>query len=167
MKYVLLPLIILVLFAVYILAHNASSRERGRGGLYALDLEYSDATLTINDDVVLDVAIADTPTERMWGLSRQQNILKNQGLLFRFPSTDVHGIWMKDMYFAIDIIWLDETFTVVDIKENATPKSFRTESDAEVFKPKSPALYVLEVQGGFVETYGIRIGDTFLIKEKS
>lgn len=97
---------------------------------------------------------AQTQEERTRGLSGRKRLGENEGLLFIFPKNGRQGIWMKDMLFPIDIIWISEDLTVVGIKENATPDSY-----PEVFYPEREARYVLEVNALFVEIKGIRIGD--------
>lgn len=110
-------------------------------------------------DAKLKILLSKTEEERIAGLSGKEKLKEDTGMLFIFPENGNHGIWMKDMNFDIDIIWLDSTFQVVDFVENASPKTYPT-----VFKPKKIAKYVLEVNSGFIENYGIKISDqaTFL-----
>ncbi|TSC90524.1 MAG: hypothetical protein G01um10142_420 [Parcubacteria group bacterium Gr01-1014_2] len=58
------------------------------------------------------------------------------------------------MNFPIDVIWLDENYRVVDIAHNVRPDSF-----PEIFEPRAPALYILEVNAGFARRNGIETGD--------
>lgn len=103
------------------------------------------------------VEIARSLHEKICGLSHRQNLSHSGGMLFEFGKrADTHGLWMKNMNFAIDIIWLDEDFRVVDIDANVTPGSF-----PEVFRPRSPALFALEVREGFSEQHKVREGDVF------
>lgn len=99
------------------------------------------------------VDVADTNEERMKGLSGRERLGENQGLLFIFDVSDLYGIWMKNMKFPIDILWVDEKFQVVDTRENVLPESF-----PEIFYPISPAKYVIEVPAGWVEKSGIKNG---------
>jgi len=78
-------------------------------------------------------------------------------MLFIFDNESLHGIWMKDMNFAIDILWIDEGYKVVDIKKDAKPESY-----PEVFIPEVPSKYVLEVNAGFLEENDIEIGDKII-----
>lgn len=136
-----------------------------RSSTFANNIEYTDGTLAF-DGGVIRVALAETSAERLTGLSRQRGIGEDEGLLFIFNESAAHGIWMRDMYFPIDIIWLDADLTVIDIKENATPESYRSLRDAEVFAPKLPARYVLEVRAGLVDQENIEIGDIFSLKRE-
>jgi uncharacterized membrane protein (UPF0127 family) len=123
-------------------------------------LAYDDGFLFLHDEAIA-LAIAREESERIRGLSGQESIGDREGLLLAFPEPGIHGIWMREMNFAIDIIWLDDNFRVVDIKENALPESFRSILDADIFKPRTPARFVLEVRAGMVREINISIGDAF------
>jgi hypothetical protein len=111
------------------------------------------------DDVALTVDVADTMTKRARGLSGRANVPENGGMLFLFDSADTHGIWMKDMRFSIDIIWLDSDLRIVDIKKEASPYSY-----PEVFTPREPAFYVLEVASGLSDRVDLQIGDQLILE---
>jgi uncharacterized membrane protein (UPF0127 family) len=129
-------------------------------------LDYTEGILR-SGGAAVNIALADTPGERILGLSGQESLGAGEGLLFEFPESERHGIWMRDMNFAIDIVWLDRELRVVDIKEDARPTSFRSENDAVIFKPRVRALYVLELPSGFAREGGIRVGDKFLLELKN
>ena len=74
--------------------------------------------------------------------------------IFVFDKSYKYSFWMKDMLFPIDIIWIGEDFSVVDITENAEPNSY-----PNLFTPREEALYVLEVNAGFSNEKGLKIGD--------
>jgi uncharacterized membrane protein (UPF0127 family) len=105
----------------------------------------------------IEVILAKTETERTRGLSGSKMLEKNHGMLFIFPNSDRHGFWMKEMNYPIDIIWLDENYSVIDTKENAEPNSY-----PEIFAPKLPAKYFLEVPAGFSLEKNIKIGIDFI-----
>lgn len=109
----------------------------------------NDDTLTINGQRV-QVTVVDTPEERAQGLSGRNKLGDKEGMLFKFSSPDYYCIWMKDMKFPIDIIWLDESKKAITIKENATPDSF-----PRSFCPEAPAKYVLEINAGKAKAWKI------------
>lgn len=98
--------------------------------------------------------VVDTPQARQEGLSGRRSLKDDIGMLFIFEQLGTHGIWMKGMYFPIDIIWLNDAHEVIYIVEHATPESF-----PEVFYPPQPANFVIEVASGFVKDRNISIGD--------
>jgi uncharacterized membrane protein (UPF0127 family) len=99
--------------------------------------------------------LADTDPTRIQGLSNVDSLHLNGGLLMAFDSSDTHGVWMKDMNFPIDIIWLDSSKKVVYIVKNAPPE----EPATIIYKPKDPARYILELPAGSVKKAGIKTGD--------
>ncbi|MGM0439178.1 MAG: DUF192 domain-containing protein [Patescibacteria group bacterium] len=103
----------------------------------------------------LKAQIAATDYQRKKGLSSRKEIAEKEGMIFTFEEEDFHSIWMKDMNFSIDIIWINSEKEIVDIKRNASPDSY-----PETFRPNKPAKYVLEVKAGFVEKNNLKIGDT-------
>ncbi|MEX2014012.1 MAG: DUF192 domain-containing protein, partial [Parcubacteria group bacterium] len=64
-----------------------------------------------------------------------------------------HGFWMKDMHFAIDIVWIDENFRIVGIEKEVRPETF-----PQVFRPDQPIKYVLELPAGYSERHDIGVG---------
>lgn len=109
----------------------------------------------------LRVHVVETPEERRRGLSGRTALAEGEGMLFVFPNAERYGIWMPDMHFAIDIVWLDEEYSVVHVKANATPESY-----PEVFTPPVPAWYVLEVPAGFTRTHSITVGTRAFVDEE-
>jgi uncharacterized protein len=101
-----------------------------------------------------NLEIAMTFIEKTKGLSgRESN--NNLAMLFFFNKEDFHNIWMKDMKFSIDIIWLDKNMRVVDMKLDTKPETY-----PENFTSKVPASYVLELVSGEAQKAQIKIGDT-------
>ncbi len=98
-------------------------------------------------------SIARTPKERTAGLSGVLELPEDVVKLFVFDVLGPQSIWMKEMLFALDIMWLDKSGVVVHVETNVAPETFPTSFSSPV-----PALYVIEAQAGFVETHGIKLG---------
>jgi hypothetical protein len=110
-------------------------------------------TVTLQGDTY-QADIAATAAVREKGLSGTDPLDKNQGMLFAFTKDDTWGIWMKDMKYPIDILWLNSNKEVTYIVKNADPSSY----PYTTFKPQSPARYVFEIPAGTVEARGYKIG---------
>jgi uncharacterized membrane protein (UPF0127 family) len=104
-------------------------------------------------DHTIAVEIAATDPQRARGLSGRANLAADSGLLFVFPGNDTYGIWMKEMNFAIDIVWISQDLKVIHIAEDVSPATY-----PEVFMPQRPARYVLEMKAGSARQLGIAIG---------
>lgn len=94
------------------------------------------------------------PEEMMLGLSGRENLPAGYGMLFVFNDIGSHGFWMKDMNFPIDIIFIDDNFLVTGIE-----KEIATNTYPEIFGEDFVSKYVLEVNAGFADANGIKIGD--------
>lgn len=105
------------------------------------------------EEVYFSVTVADEPDERRIGLSNSDPLPDQTGMLFVFDEPGRYGMWMKDMRYALDMIWIDEDLTVVHIEENVTPDSY-----PEVFSSPMQARFVLEVPAFTVESFKIQTG---------
>ena len=102
----------------------------------------------------IKVELVDTPAGHAQGLSGRQGLNNDEGMLFIFDKSSIYPFWMKDMKFAIDIIWISEEKKVIYIKKDAKPEDY-----PQSYNPESPALYVLEVATGFSEKNNLKVGD--------
>lgn len=105
------------------------------------------------NDTSIRVEIADTPDKQKQGLSGRTDLASDTGMLFTFDTPGKYGFWMKDMNFAIDIVWIDEKFYVIGIEKEVTPDTF-----PQVFYPDQAVKYVLELPAGSSDKYRIEKG---------
>jgi uncharacterized membrane protein (UPF0127 family) len=82
----------------------------------------------------------------------------DHGMLFVFGNEGEWGFWMKDMRFSLDIIWFNSERNAVFIERSLLPC---TPQDCPAYTPPVKAMYVLEVNAGFVQAHGIALGDMF------
>lgn len=122
--------------------------------LYLMDKQQVRIPVTISRGT-FQARVAHTPELREKGLSGTKELHLTDAMLFVFDETDKHGIWMKDMNFPIDILWLDEKKKVVFMVKHAEPSSY----PFTTFKPTKPARYVVELPANSIERKDIIIGD--------
>lgn len=104
-------------------------------------------------DFVLPIEVAQTPEARAQGFSGREEPLSGHGMLFIFDRPDFYGFWMKEMKFALDIIWIDENWQVLGVERGVLPESF-----PKSFYPPSPAKYALELRAGDANYFNIDVG---------
>lgn len=107
----------------------------------------------------LAIVIADTDQTRAQGLSGRERLLDTQGMLFNFRGTNVvrPAFWMKDMKFDLDLIWLKDR-RVIGITPNVLAPKNPTDSLPN-YSPPSDIDMVLEVNAGWADQHGIKVGD--------
>ena len=99
------------------------------------------------------VFIADEPSEWERGLGGKKEFSEAQGMLFIFPEDGSYGIWMKDMYLSIDILWISAAGEVVYMEEGVSPDTY-----PNAFRNTDPARFVLELPAGMAALYGLSQG---------
>ncbi|MGE5279605.1 MAG: DUF192 domain-containing protein [Deltaproteobacteria bacterium] len=102
------------------------------------------------------VEIADTQEERAQGLMNRPRLAAGAGMLFIFPESGSWPFWMKDTYFPLDILWMNDDRQVVEVVRRARPAVGQLHPPE--FGGTVPARYVLEVPAGFAERYGVEKG---------
>lgn len=101
--------------------------------------------------VVVELAASDT--QRARGLMYRSHMAKNAGMLF-LPDgpPKVQTFWMKNTCIPLDMMFIDKNGVIVGILQNVPPMNLDQRSI-----PK-PSSYVLEVNGGWSESAGVRTG---------
>lgn len=102
-----------------------------------------------------DVEIASTAAQHRKGLMYRKNLPKNQGMLFIFEKEKPLSFWMKNTLIPLDIIFISKDKKVVSIAFNALPCQKDPCPSHYSYKP---AQYVVEINGGLAEEFGIKKG---------
>lgn len=108
------------------------------------------------DDECIYTEVVAAPEELRRGLSGRETLPEDHGMLFDFGQMSQHCMWMPDMAFAIDIVWLDAEQRIVTIKPDITPETYPESFCGD------PAEYVLEVNSGVVAERNWRVGQQLL-----
>lgn len=104
----------------------------------------------------IQVEVADSFQSRQKGLSGRESLAPETGLVLLWEQPTVAKIWMPDMNFAIDVIFVRHD-RVVDLVENAQPCP--PEGPCPTFGPDEIVDYVLEVPAGSAARWGLKVGD--------
>ena len=101
-----------------------------------------------------ELLLADTRELQIRGLSNTPFLPKGVGMLFIFDNENNHGIWMKDMNYSIDVVWLNDEKEVIYVIDDMAPESYPT-----VYEPKTKSLYIIEFNDQFFEQNNLSVGD--------
>ncbi len=109
---------------------------------------YSYATTKITAPSGSFVAqIADTLDKQVEGLSDRTSLQEGTGMIFVFSSPAIQYMWMKDMNFPLDMVWLDQNKKVTYIATDVTPETYE-KNPPQIFFSPTPSLYVIELPEG-------------------
>lgn len=100
--------------------------------------------------------LADSPSERRQGLSGRDSLPHKNGMLFKFDEVAEQCIWMKDMKFSIDIIWLDEQKKIIKTQTAVSPSTYPNSFCA------ADSKYVIELDNGDVAASNIGLGQQLI-----
>lgn len=124
------------------------------GAFLVWKMSYDQSTVKLHG-ATFHMTVLREKDELRKGLSGTDSLPQNEAMVFVFPSDSKWGIWMKDMKYPIDIVWLNSDRKVVYLVKNAQPSSY----PSTTFTPDEGARYVIELASGTIERTGIRVGD--------
>jgi hypothetical protein len=108
------------------------------------------------DGTKLEAEVADTPEKLLFGLAFRDYLPPGQGMLYIFNESAPHRVWTKEFKIPIDVIWVDESKTVVHIVEGAEPCS--QDPCPWYGPPPENARYIIETNAGFVKRENVAMG---------
>jgi uncharacterized membrane protein (UPF0127 family) len=88
---------------------------------------------------------------RSSGLMYRETLGVNEGMLFVFPQTERHCMWMKNTLIPLAVAFMDEKGRIVSISE-MRPQTENSHCAT------APAKYALEMNSGWFSSRGIRAG---------
>ncbi|MFV8281874.1 DUF192 domain-containing protein [Christiangramia marina] len=108
----------------------------------------------------IDVELAESDYEKQTGLMYRESLGSEQGMLFVYGNARVRNFYMKNTYIPLDILYYNTDSTLVSMQKNATPR------DETNLPSDGPAQFVLEINAGLSDEWGINSESTFsIVKE--
>lgn len=120
---------------------------------YFFSMKKESAYLLINQEKI-NLTVLDNDKTRIKGLSGADKLSENSAMFFVFDQIGDYGIWMKDMKFPIDIIWISDEYVINHIEKNISPDTY-----PKVFRSNIKSKYVMELNANFVDKYNLSVGD--------
>jgi uncharacterized membrane protein (UPF0127 family) len=102
-----------------------------------------------------------SPEALQRGLSGRRTLPSGQGMLFVFPRLAKHSMWMPDMHFPIDLVWLDEGLEIVHIQTGLQP--CRRGGPCPSYTAERMALYAIEIPAGDAHKHKLHVGQHFRV----
>ena len=160
MKQIILPIIGVIIFIILV----GLLTQKVQNGELSFPIKNSAETSSKSEvkinGITIPVEVAKTDVQRRNGLSNRDNLPEGEGMFFEFVQKDVKPLfWMKDMRFAIDILWINDNKIVQIDKNVQLPETGTTDDKLILYIPNQPIDYVLEVTAGFSDENNIDVGD--------
>lgn len=159
MKNTFLIIGLIILSLIIIFSYKSAFAPTQEMPKQTQEIKKSITSITIKN-TTFEIELAQTAQEKEQGLSNRESLAQNKGMLFLFDTKEIHPFWMKDMNFALDMIWIADS-KIVDITHSMQPPKNKNEYPA-IASPKKPANKVLEINAGLSKTNGFEIGDSVI-----
>lgn len=127
-------------------------------GIYSQSINQQIEKVCFDNGKCFSLEVCRSHSERGKGLMFKESLDRESGMLFIYEKEGFHSMWMKNMRFPIDIIWIDANRQVVDIARNLKP--CKSDYECQGTKTKNKALYVLEINAGVADEIGVKVGDS-------
>ena len=124
------------------------------GGARAQDLPTVTIDASGGEDVRVRVEVADEASEQARGLMYRTALAENRGMLFVFQREEQLSFWMKNTLIPLSVAFMDSEGRIVDIQDMKP-----LDDDPPSYVSAEPAMYALEVNQGFFEERGVKVGD--------
>jgi uncharacterized membrane protein (UPF0127 family) len=115
-------------------------------------------TVTIDSSgggkVEVRVEIADDLPEQTRGLMDRTALGEDRGMLFVYSDEEVRSFWMKNTLIPLSIAYIDSDGRIVDLQDMKP-----LDDDPPHYVSAEPAQYALEVNQGFFDEHGVKVGD--------
>lgn len=127
-------------------------------GLFAEGLAFAASGTTIvlkteTGDHSFDIEVMTTFQERARGLMFRRSLPENSGMLFLYDRPEPAGMWMKNTFIPLDMVFIAPGGTVHRIEKNTEPFSTETiSSDGSI-------IAVLELNAGAADRIKLKPGD--------
>jgi uncharacterized membrane protein (UPF0127 family) len=116
---------------------------------------------TATGEVEVNVEIADSAEERQRGLMNRRTLPENAGMLFTRQQPEESSFWMKNTLIPLSLaVWGPDRKIAVIL--DMVP--CRAEP-CEIYNPGVPWVGALEVNQGFFEEHGVKVGDEIRIED--
>ena len=160
-KQIILPIAAVVIFIIAVgIFVQKSSTLNLQNSPFTQPTALPEKSINIGGKVI-QTEIADTEAKRTKGLSGITSLDTNSGMLFIFDTQKESPVfWMKDMQIPIDIIWIKDGKVVRIDKNTPIPAPGTPDNKLKTYSPGQTVDYVLEVNAGFSDQDGIKVGDS-------
>ncbi len=104
----------------------------------------------------ITVEVADSPSKQAIGLMYRNKLADDHGMLFIYPRTETLSFWMKNTLISLDILFFDKDLRLISVAADTPPCKV---SRCPSYQSTAPGKYVLEVNAGLANKWGVQVGD--------
>ncbi len=146
-----LPLTLVSAFIFFLIWLGASTSKPASQCVFKIPENPNIRPVRMTTCVTLETAR--TNSALILGLSGRTSMDRARGMLFVFDQPSRQCMWMKDMHFALDMLWLDDQNQIIHIEKNVKPESY-----PDSYCGPENSKYVVELNTGIADQAGLHNG---------
>lgn len=123
--------------------------------------DYSTSPLKLPNGSIIRVETMMRKEDMMRGMMFRESLPEGRGMLFVHGSPGLYPYWMHQVKVPLDMIWLDQNKTIVEMVPDAPPcpvQGVEAQRRCPNFGGHQPAVYVLELPAGSVRKHNLQFG---------
>src|ERR671930_1453578 len=118
-------------------------------------LEFARGKVLIDSDPI-NVEIAKSSAEKQrWLMFRHEKLPLSSAMILVYDKPDLYSMWLLNIEYNLDLIWLDESGHVVYIVRDASPCENALDPSSCTYKNTKVAKYVIAATSGFIDRHKI------------
>lgn len=141
---------------VFLAVGLAGGPAPGQSGLQTFERDRLEIETAAGGRHAFDIELAVTKSQKSQGLMFRRSLPADAGMLFLYEPEQVVGMWMRNTYIPLDMLFITADGAIAKIAQRAVPESLRTISS------ETPVSAVLELNAGMAQKLGLRTGDRVL-----
>ena len=114
--------------------------------------------------LIITCEVADSPYERSDGLQDREDMAIDSGMLFIYEMPREVSFIMQNVEFPLDIIFIAENGTVVNVEEAAVEDPDTPYADLVRYRSDGEVIWIVEINQGLSQQYGIGPGTSVEIE---
>jgi len=120
------------------------------------EVKYEDIKeVCFDNDNCLNIDLALTQEKRQIWLMWVHDLAIDRWMLFVFDQMGIYPFWMKWTLIDLDIIWIDDSWTIV----SKTSMTICESDPCHNYYPNEKSIMALEMNAGLIEKFDIELGD--------
>ena len=118
-------------------------------------IDFAEGTIRIDDDVI-KVEIAESRADKQrWLMFREERLPLNSAMILVYEKSDLYSIWLLNIEYNLDLIWINENGNIVYMIKDAEPCKNTFDAASCTYKNTKAAKYIIAAASGFIEEHDI------------
>jgi uncharacterized protein len=129
--------------------------------------DFGTGTATFQGDAskTIDVEIAQSSSQRAYGLMFRKHLGAERGMAFLFGNESSGAFWMMNTHIPLTIAFYDSTGEIVSILDMEPCDPDQEGESCPVYDPQTTYVGAIEVNQGALAEWGVQLGDIVVVTQ--